>query len=927
MDRLRKLWRAGQSIWLDNINRPMILSGELERMIDRGEIRGVTSNPTIFNNAISRSSDYDSAIQSMSWAGWDVEDIFWQLAKEDICSALNFFQPLYDKVNGRDGFVSLEVDPRWADDGPRMLQQAETLWKEINKPNLMIKIPGTLAGLRTIRSAISRGVNVNVTLIFSIDRYRQIINAYFQALEARIAKNLPINQISSVASFFVSRVDTKVDFLLCGIIEKKGKNAETARKLLGKASIANTKMAYQVFKEAFSSERFKKLKEKGAQIQRPLWASTSTKNPAYKDTLYIDELVAPDTVNTLPQQTLVAVKDHGLTELSIERDLEEAQVVISGLESLGISIKQVADELEKEGVKSFSESFAALFETLATRKKQFIQQLGPLKSFISQRIKKLQATRVIENLNQGNPTLWTKDLKGQLEFKSRIGWLHSAERTLSSLADMNKFVKGCLRRGFTHALLLGMGGSSLAAEVFAEIFPQKGEKTLGGLDLKIIDTTNPDQITGIAQSMLIEKTLIIVSSKSGTTVEVDALMNYFWQLVQKKLRKKTGKHFIAITDPNTPLEKTSRERKFARVFFGDPKVGGRYSALTNFGMVPAALMGIDVPHILEQAARMIGESGVGVHLARNPGVVLGAVLGEAALRGRDKLTFFTDPEYSCLGSWVEQLIAESSGKQGKGIIPVVDEPQTDIQKYGKDRLFVYIRKNGSKDEFCNALAEKKQPILIFQMDDQYSIGAFFYEWEIATVIACQVLGVNPFDQPDVQMAKTLAHEKLEQYKVDQFFFAEKAIWEDEKYLVYGKKSSAFSKARTVNTVIDFFLKQAKANDYISIIAFVPRNSKNRTHLKAFRESILLKTGNATTLGFGPRYLHSTGQLHKGGKNNGLFILLTQDPLKDVSVPDQQYSFGILERGQALGDFESLLSRNRKVIRVHTKEPLDWLNER
>ena len=921
MDRLSKLIKRGQSIWLDNINRHMLLSGELKRMIQQGEIRGVTSNPTIFNNAISKSTDYDSAIQSMSWAGWDAEEIFWQLAKEDICSGTDLFRSLFDKTKGMDGFVSLEVDPRWANDSSKMLKQAEALWKEVDRPNLMIKIPGTKAGLKSIQTLITRGVNVNITLIFSIEVYKEVIEAYFAALEDRIARNLPINHISSVASFFVSRVDTKVDAWLTEMIAKKSADAEQAKRLLGKASIANTRLAYQVYKKAFSSERFKRLQAKGAQIQRPLWASTSTKNPAYKDTLYVDELVAANTVNTIPQQTLAAVKDHGSTTITIEKDLEDAQDTFTRLEKLGISMKRVTDELEEEGIKSFSDSFTVLFQTIERRKLEFTKQLGGLKNVIPERVRKLQNAKVIDNLFNGNPALWTKDPKGQVEFKSRLAWIHSPATTLASLKEIQQFAEHCPKKGFTHALLLGMGGSSLAPEVLSELFDPESKLGQTGLELKVVDSTDPEQISEASKFSLAERTVYIVSSKSGTTAEVDAAMKYFWRLAEEELGRKAGGHFIAITDPGTPLEKSARDKKFVRIFPGEPGVGGRYSALTNFGIVPAALMGINVQKVLERAEAMTLVSGAATTAARNPGLVLGAVIGEAVLTGKDKLTIITDAELNSLGSWLEQLVAESSGKDGKGIIPVDIEPEVGMDNYGKDRFFVYFRKSGSRDAFIQSLLGNKHPVLVFPVDDLYEIGALFYEWEIAITVACQILGVNPFDQPDVQLAKTLAYKMLDQYLQKNAFPEEVPVWSNNVYQVFGKGLPNKFATRSINDVTDVFLKQAKKNDYIAINAFLPRNSETLEDLQAFRKSVLLKTGKATTLGFGPRYLHSTGQLQKGGPNKGLFILITHDPEKDLGIPNQKFTFGILEKGQALGEFESLISRNRRVIRIHTNQKL------
>lgn len=368
MNTTLQLWEQGQSVWYDNIQRSLLENGEMAGMIERGEIRGVTSNPTIFMNAITKSKDYDDSLIPLIDAGLTDEQIFFNLAIEDIRAAADLFAPLYRQSNGGDGYVSLEVNPLLANDTAATLAQAKELWQRVDRPNLMVKIPATLAGLPAITEAIAAGVNVNVTLIFSLERYRAVMDAYLTGLEKRLEAGQPIDRIASVASFFVSRVDSNIDPRLQRIVDGGGADARKAEELLGKAAIANAKLAYEAYKQVFTSERFRKLKAHGARVQRPLWASTSTKNPAYRDVMYVEELVGPDTVNTMPPQTVVAFLDHGQVRPSLEEDLEGARSALAGLESLGISMDEVTATLEQEGVQSFADAFGTLLQAIASRR-------------------------------------------------------------------------------------------------------------------------------------------------------------------------------------------------------------------------------------------------------------------------------------------------------------------------------------------------------------------------------------------------------------------------------------------------------------------------------------------------------------------------------------------------------------------------------
>jgi transaldolase len=370
MHTIQQLHAAGQSVWYDNIQRGLLVNGELAGMIARGEIRGVTSNPTIFMKAITQSHDYDAGLVPLAKAGRSAKEIFWQLAVEDIRAAADLFRPLYEETDGGDGYVSLEVDPYLANDTEGTLAETKQLWQRVDRPNLLIKIPATVPGLLAITGATAEGINVNVTLIFALDRYLAVMDAYLSGLEERVAAGLPVDRIASVASFFVSRVDTKVDGRLAEMIDDRDACADTVRSLLGKAAIANARLAYAEYQKVFGAPRFTTLKAHGARVQRPLWASTSTKNPAYRDVVYVEELVGPDTVNTMPPQTVKAFLDHGQVRPgSLMEDVQGAEQTLANLEALGISMGIVTAELELEGVKSFADAYTALLEAVAASRK------------------------------------------------------------------------------------------------------------------------------------------------------------------------------------------------------------------------------------------------------------------------------------------------------------------------------------------------------------------------------------------------------------------------------------------------------------------------------------------------------------------------------------------------------------------------------
>ncbi|HEY1456425.1 MAG TPA: bifunctional transaldolase/phosoglucose isomerase, partial [Candidatus Dormibacteraeota bacterium] len=857
---LKELRRLGQSLWLDNIRRQLISSGELARLRDEG-LTGVTSNPTIFEKAVSGSTDYDEAMVGLVRAKQKPAEMLWGLMVEDIQAAADVFRPVYDRTQGKDGFVSIEVSPTVANNTRRTIAWAEDLRERCRRPNVMVKIPATKEGIPAIRDQIAKGHNINVTLIFSVDRYAEVVEAYISGLEVLARKGGDLRKVASVASFFVSRVDTKVDKLLTDKIQNTSDPAQkrALERLYGKAAIANSKMAYERYQQLFSGQRWERLKKAGALTQRCLWASTSTKDPRYPDTYYVEELIGPDTVDTIPPATLAAFREHGEVRRSIDENVELAKRQLKQLADAGVDLDQVTRELEIEGVEAFTKSFESLLATLAKASKDIKagkgprqwHSLGQLQPAVDAQLASLQKQDAPRRLWAKDSTLWSTDPKRRAEIRDRLGWLNVAEKMVEKSAELRELAKH--GRTYSDVVLLGMGGSSLCPDVLRNTFGSvKGHPTL-----HVLDTTDPASILAVRARIRIQDTLFVVASKSGETTETLSHFAYFWDQVQSNGGggPMAGRHFAAITDPGTSLEKLAKDHGFRWIFSNPPDIGGRYSALSYFGLVPGALMGVDVTELLERAVEMGHSCADSVPPEANPGVWLGAVLGRLALLGRNKLTLITSPKIATFGYWVEQLIAESTGKEGKGIIPIEGEPVGKPAVYGDDRLFVYIRMDSDPpNRAVKALEKSGQPVVTLTLRNKLDLGGEFLRWELATAIAGSIIGIDAFDQPNVQESKDNTKAVLGKFKSS------------------GKLPAAESTpAAKARTALRSLLDRARPSAYFAIMAYTTRTTPSAAAISAIRTAVRDSTKIATTAGYGPRFLHSTGQLHKGGPKTGLFL--------------------------------------------------------
>jgi transaldolase/glucose-6-phosphate isomerase len=922
------LRQYGQSVWLDFIRRTLIAGGELKRLVDEDGLGGVTSNPAIFEKAIEGSDDYKSAIEEISKdAGIAAKEVYETLAVKDIQDAADVLRPVYDRTKGHDGYVSLEVAPDLANDTAGTLDEARRLWKQVSRPNVMIKVPATPEGVPAIRTLLTEGINVNVTLLFSKDAYEGVAHAFVDAIEARVNKGQPVDKVASVASFFVSRIDSAVDALL----EEKMKTAtgqDKARmlRLLGKVAIANAKVAYQSYKRIFSGPRWEALAKKDAQTQRVLWASTGTKNPSYRDVVYVEELIGADTVNTVPPETLNAFRDHGRLRPSLEEDVTGAMDVLDDLEKSGISLKKVTDDLLADGLKKFVDPFTKLLKAVDRRCRdankarinvQTYSLPASLRSELSARLKEWDAQGGTRRLWAGDASLWTGT-----DEANWIGWIGIVEHQIDNLAPLKAFQEEVKKEGFTHVLLLGMGGSSLCPEVWEETFG----RVAGFPELLVLDSTDPAQVKSFEDKINLDKTLFIVSSKSGSTLEPNIFKAYFFDKVKQKLgADKAGSRFVAVTDPGSNLEKEARVDRFRHIFPGVKTIGGRYSALSNFGMVPAAAMGLDIERVLDEAERMVQACAPGVPAEENPGLVLGTILGLAHNHKMDKLTLVASPGIYDVGAWLEQLLAESTGKEGKGIIPVDRERVGRPEAYGDDRVFAYLRLEGgadsSQDAAVDALEKAGKPVVRIQVASKYDIAEEFFRWEVATAIAGAVMGINPFNQPDVEASKLATRALTSEYEKTGKLPAESPFYEGEGAKLFADPKNVEALKGAVRTpslgaYVKAHLDRLGEGDYLGLLAYVQMNSGHEEVLQGPRHRVRDAKKVATCLGFGPRFLHSTGQAYKGGPASGVFLQVTGDDAKDLPVPGSKYTFGIVKAAQARGDFQVLADRNRRALRVH-----------
>jgi len=920
------LYKAGQGPWLDTISRKLLNSGNLKRFIDESGLLGVTSNPSIFQQAISQGEGYEAEIQKLLKRGASTVEIYDALTISDIRETCDLFLPVFKKTCCEHGFVSLEVLPNLAFNEEATVLEAKRLFRLVNRPNVMIKVPATAQGVCAVRRLIGEGININVTLIFSQEGYRSVANAYLDGLEMFAKKGGDLSSVHSVASVFVSRIDTDIDKQLDLLIaaEKDVEAKAFLGSLKGAAALANSKKIYQIFKELFLAPRFQSLKAQGAYVQKTLWASTSCKNPAYPDLIYVENLIGQNTVNTLPQGTFEALLDHGQIRMdSVEEHILESETSLARLKEFGIDIHSVCDRLQHEGVRSFVSSFESLMATLEKKRETKMAPSVKVRVMLSSDLEKKSSDALAQLAEKDvhsrwlskDPTLWSTNPQHQKVINNRLGWVDNCEKITGKLYEIDQLQEKVFKDKVRDIVLLGMGGSSLAAEVLSLILNKPSHRVKGalkGVRFHLLDTTDPASILKVEKVVRYASTLFLVGSKSGSTIETRSQYLYFFDRVKKFYKNdenKAAERFVIITDHGSPLETLGRSKPFGGLFLNPQDIGGRYSALSFFGLVPAALLGRDVRQVLADAQRFRDAMISTRDLAKNEGIALGVLLGVLALQGKDKLTFWTSPTLTSFADWAEQLIAESTGKDGKGITPVAGELPLNLDRYGSDRVFVMLRLKGESEKLwavrIKALKAKGFPVLDFVWSDGVNVGGEFLRWEVATSFASVVLKVNPFDEPNVTESKNITSRLLEDVKKN------KAL--PKPGTVFAAKGAKL-KAAEIKTLGIFFAK-LPADGFVSLLAYVDRSPAAKRLLQSIQKQLASALKVPVLTGFGPRYLHSIGQLYKGGPKQGIFLEFFVKDSKDVKIPGEVYGFSQLKRAQAMGDYEAISSKGLPILAV------------
>lgn len=927
MASIRGLEEHGQSVWLDDIQRSLIWTGALHRMVGEG-VTGLTSNPAIFEKAIGDSSDYNPALAALVAEGFNASEAFEQLAVEDMQWACDVLREVFDRTDGRDGYCSLEVSPHFAHDAMEMVDEASHLWELVGRDNLMIKIPATQAGLTVIPELVAQGINVNVTLLFSVERYRAAHEGYMRGLEELIRSGGDPSTVASVASFFISRIDSMVDAQIDAQLDAADADRPALEALRGRAAIATAKLAYRAFATLTDTDRWRALVDEGARPQRLVWTSTSTKDPAYDELRYVEALVGPQTVLTLLRPTYDAFKERARVAPTLLEGVDEAEAVFRRMSDAGLSIEEIAQDLEDAGVEAYVDSYDRLVGAVQGARSAIMGDaqpsmeplLGGLETAVEARLQTLDETSFVRRLWQGDGSLFGDDAAAE-RAEQQLGWLDVVDLMDTYVDHLVQLQDLLETEEVESVVVMGMGGASLAAEVFARTFGQLD----GSPELLVLDSTVPAQIRALEADISPEESVFVVASKTGSAIEPIALYRYFAQVVSATDR------FVALTDPSSPLESAAMERGFLTVFLGDPEVGHRYASLSPYGLVPAAAMGLDVEELLDRAQLMVASCSEAIPARDNPGVLLGAVLGELTRAGRDKLTVFSTPSLASMGPWIEQLVAESTAQAGQGIVVVVGEPLAGADKYGDDRVFAFFGLDGDdEDERAKALDQLDvlhnagHPVLLFTLSDPRDLVQEMFRWQVATVTAAHVLGGNPFGQHDVQRADQLAAAHSQPVMPGELpaelrpvGSGQVVVAESDGLTLYADETNRSALGQGgLQDLLRAHLGRLEPGDYVAFTAFIEMNEAHEAALQRLRVEVRDQHRVATTVGFGPRFLHSTGRLHKVGPNTGLFFQLTADDADDIPVPGQHYTFGALKSAQAAADFDALSAAGRRLVRVH-----------
>ncbi len=888
MDPVQSVHSLGQSLWLDNIRRDSLDSGELTDRAAAGELRGVTSNPTIFESAILSSENYSVDLRRFAQTGWTADRIFDQLAVDDIRAAADAFLPLFEQTNGGDGFVSIEVNPEFADDTNGTIEETMRLWDVVNRPNAMISHPATLAGLPAIEFSIRAGININATLIFSLERYIEVMEAYMSGLEGRLEDGGSLDHVSSVASFFVSRIDTVLDEQLKEIIRRGEAEGERASSLLGKVAIANSKLAYAQFVATFQGERFQSLATRGARVQRPLWASTSMKSPEYPDTYYVDHLIGPDTVNTLTEVTLKAFIDHGTPELTLTENISTARSQLQALDDLGISLAAAAEQLERQGISEFAASYRSILASIEEKAGTFQRELAALEPEMRETLAEVEREEVGKRLWQEDVTLWAERDREKAQARRWLGWLSEPAKMSTGVVELTRFVEEALVPAITTFVLIGSGRGLFTAEMLARILVSPN-----GLNFHAISTANPDDIRAIKRKIGPEATLyLLVDSSSGDGIE-EHLLSTFREQAVWKLKEHAGEHFVVITEEGSKLQNWAIEQGIHKIIKADNQDDLCFSPFNWTSLMPAALAGADIHSFVQGGVDMTRACGPLVDVAQNPGLFLGSVLAAAFRSGRDKVTLFADPPLELTLKWIQSLIMAGRGREKSGFISIRDEPPGSGNVYGDDRLFVYLRVSGALDRRLAEWIHADIPVLVLETrKNTEAIGEMLVQWQIGAAIAKHLISVNPTDLDALHRSRAERQHNLHRLERKGELPQADPLWQGDGVQLRAAPRGLKFTGDGLTEVIDFILAESREAGGLGLRFYTPMSKTLQVKVRRLRHAFRDQLGLFS--------LASSAECDLGIKDVINLILMVK-PRKDEAIPGKTYTFGQLFEGQARSD--------------------------
>jgi transaldolase/glucose-6-phosphate isomerase len=907
-------------IWLRSANSHLLDSILLADWIHSGAVQGVAALSLLDADGEALPRRALRVVRPAAHAGRSDMDVLDRWVTGIVRAFADLFLPIYEGTSGDAGYVSFDLYPVGDARPADLLEAVRRLWARVNRPNAMIRMPAGEAGLQALEASTTEGINIHLFGVASVERYAEAAAAYQRGLAARLQQGLAINHLASVVSVDVARWSAYMCRRVRELPSYEAGTADRRRSLEDRVGWAFARLILAQQRAAFAGAGFTAFASRGAHPQWAVMTGIEGEIPRSEAGIRRDGALPDDILLGVDAPVVAGISAGEMGPPRLDGDLSASRAELSALEERGLGLADVERGIEAEIVAEMRREERRLMTAIRRGIRLAGQELGPLRAGVEAMLDQLIRDDVVSRLWKRDVALWAPGGPGADEAARRQGWLTLPDAALSRVPDLRRMVDSVHGEGWTDVVLMGMGGSSLASDVIRRTLATQAT----GLRLHVLDTTDPDAVRWVTRRAPLRSTLFLVSSKSGTTAEPLALLSHFWALLEQEIGDAAGSHFIALTDPDTPLQALAQDRGFREVVHTPPDVGGRFSALSPFGLLPAALMGVDVLDLTRGGSHMARACGPGVDASNNPGLHLGAVLGTAARQGRDKLTILADPGLEPLGDWIEQLIAESTGKEGKGVLPVVGEPPGAGRVYGSDRLLVYLRLNGSLDGRARGWIRAGVPVCILEADPHAAgLGSEFFRWEFATAVACHILGVNAFNQPDVQRAKTRTVELLKVHRRAGSFPEPPVVWQDPSLAIRGDRQTlSLDGPESRPEVMRQLLDKVRPDESLVLLLYVRSTGALDRAAATLRRRLRDQRGWPVTVGYGPRYLHSTGQLHKGGPDNMVFLVVTCDPAADLPVPEAGYSFGTLERAQAVGDLQALLGLGRRAFGLHVGSPSD-----